>query len=78
MIDLGLGWLWAIGVGVIALAATWLGGRKAGKTDAKVKAAESYRDTRKAIDDVDVEDIGDDPATLRDWLSERGKPKRPL
>ena len=37
MIDLGLGWLWAIGVGVIALAATWLGGRKAGRTDAKVK-----------------------------------------
>jgi len=36
MIDLGLGWLWAIGAGVIALAATWLGGRKAGKTDAKM------------------------------------------
>ena len=38
MIDLGLGWLWAIGAGVIALLATWLGGRKSAKTDVKLKA----------------------------------------
>lgn len=71
---------WLIGIGgvIAALAATWFGGRMAAKSDAKVKEAESYRDTRKAIDDVDQDSIGDDPASLRDWLRERGQSKRPL
>ena len=53
MIDLGLGWLWAIGVGVIALAATWLGGRKAGKTDAKVKGLQDEVKGHEVRNEVD-------------------------
>ena len=71
MIDLDLGWLWAIGAGVVALAAAWWRGRRSGAEKAENKGLRDYRDTRKAIDDV--EDVGDDPATLRDWLRERGK-----
>jgi len=63
----------AIAVVIAALAATYFGGRKSGKTDAKAKtalaAAEKYAKTRKAIDDVEVPH--DDPAALRDWLRAR-------
>ncbi len=63
----------AIAVVIGALAATWFGGRKSGKTDANNKtalqAAEKYAKTRKAIDDAEVPH--DDPAALRDWLRAR-------
>lgn len=64
--------LWAIGIGlfIAALAASWLDGRKAAKTGAKIRELEDYVDTRKRMDKVDT---GDDPAVLRDWLRERGK-----
>jgi hypothetical protein len=69
--------LWAATIGVViaALVASWFGGRKAGKTATKVKELQGYVETRKRMDEVDA---GDDPAVLRDWLRERGKPKRDL
>jgi hypothetical protein len=65
-------WLAAIGVAVAALSAMWFGGRKSAKTDAKAKDAAAYRETRERMDNAE-NDIADDPATLRDWLRERGK-----
>lgn len=63
-------WSAAFGLVVAALAASWLGGRKAAQTDAKAKELEDYADTRERMDKVDV---GDDPSVLRDWLRERGQ-----
>ena len=67
-------WAAAAGLLVVALAASWFGGRKMAQADAKAKQKaeelESYVSTRKRMDRVDV---GDDPAVLRDWLRERGK-----
>lgn len=54
-----------------ALTAIWLGGRKSAQTAVKTKELRDYQDTRKRIDEVSVDD---DPAVLRDWLRERGKP----
>jgi uncharacterized membrane protein len=66
--------------GLLALLAAffgvWITGRRSGAVRAEKRGLEDYKATRKAIDDV--EDVGDDPATLRDWLRERGEPKRPL
>jgi hypothetical protein len=65
--------MWAIGIGLVlsALAASYFGGRKAANADNKRQELENYVDTRKRMDEVDV---GDDPAVLRSWLRERGKP----
>lgn len=63
-------WSAAFGLVVAALAASWLGGRKAAQTDAKAKELEDYADTRKRMEQVAT---GDDPAVLRDWLRERGQ-----
>jgi hypothetical protein len=68
-------WLGAAGLFAAALAASWLGGRKQAKTDAKLREVKDYVETRKRIDSVDV---GDDPAVLRDFLRERGQSKRNL
>lgn len=65
-------WMAAAGLVLAALAASWLGGRNAGKTDAKVDALKGYVKTRKEMDDAEA-DMGHDPAVLRDWLRERGK-----
>jgi hypothetical protein len=63
--------LGGIGILVTALAASWFGGRKSAKTAAKQKELADYAETRKRMDTVDV---ADDPAVLREWLRERGKP----
>jgi hypothetical protein len=69
--------LTAIGAIIAALTATWLGGRKSAKTDAKLKEATDYRKTIKRMDDAE-NTIGDSPDLARRWLHERGQPKRPL
>lgn len=71
-----LGW---IGAGLAALmaalaAAFWRGGR-AERNRHGAQDARNYRDTRKRMDDAS-DHLGDDPATLRDWLRERGGDKR--
>lgn len=70
-------WVTGAVLGIIALIAAWFGGRVSGKTDAKLKEAEKYRDTRKAMDDA-TDALGDDPAVLRDSLRERGQRDRNL
>lgn len=68
--------------GLLALAAAFLGvwvtGRRSGAEKAEKRGLKSYRKTRKAIDDVDQDSIGDDPAALREWLRERGQPRGDL
>ena len=61
----------AILIAIGALLSSWLAGRNSAKAAAKLKDANTYMKTRKAIDDA--EPIGDDPAVLREWLRERGK-----
>jgi hypothetical protein len=63
-------WATAVGVFVMALAATWFGGRKSAQADAKRKEAESYVDTRKRIDEVDRPSSVD---VARGWLHDRSK-----
>lgn len=63
-------WAAAAGVVIIALLASWFGGRKAAKADAKSKELQKYVKTRERMD---AAPDGDDPAVLRDFLRERGK-----
>lgn len=65
-------WAGALGVLVVALTASWFGGRKSAQTAAKVQEMKTYVDTRKRMDATET-DLGDDPNVLRDWLRERGK-----
>jgi hypothetical protein len=65
-----LGFVSKLSLFVATLAATWFGGRMTGAANAKSKQKDDYIDTRKRMDEVDV---GDDPAVLRDWLTQRGK-----
>ena len=53
--------------------AIWIAGKRHELQEASLRAATAYSDTRKKIDHVE-EAIGDDPAVLREWLRERGKP----
>lgn len=64
-------WAAMIGAAVALLAgAVLLGWSKRGQHEAD-KALKGYRDTRRRMDDAD--DLGDDPAAARRWLSERGR-----
>jgi hypothetical protein len=67
-------WAAAIGVFVTGAAAIWLAGRKSAQSDAEVKELEGYVKTRKRMDAADDGIVGDDPASARRWLHERGKP----
>jgi dienelactone hydrolase len=60
-------WEWLAGIGavVIAFAATWLGGRKSAKTDAKLEKAKAASETRERMDNAP---IADDADSARDWL----------
>ena len=64
-------WVAAFGAGVIALAASWLGGRMSGKTAAKLNAAKQHIKTRERMDDA-TRDLPDDTDQLREWLRKRG------
>lgn len=48
-------WLAAFGAGIVALASIWFGGRKAGKTAAKI---ETLKDEVKAHDRINKADTG--------------------
>jgi len=54
--------------------AIWVAGKRSERQEATVRAATAYADTRKDIDHA-TDSLGDDPAVLREWLRERGKPK---
>jgi len=65
-------WAAMIGAGVALLAgAVLLGWTKRGQHEAD-RALRGYRDTRRRMDEVD-ENMGDDPAAARRWLSDRGR-----
>lgn len=66
-------WLGAVGAVLAAFVGAWLAGRREGQQEARTDALKGYAKTRKDIDDAD-EVVGSDPAVLRDWLRERGKP----
>ena len=63
-------WSAALALVVAALKASWLGGRKSAKADAKTKGLEGYVKTRERMDDVGRLSDADAAA---DWLRERGK-----
>jgi len=47
-------WLAGIGAGIIALASIWLGGRKAGKTAAKIETLKDEVEAHERINKADV------------------------
>jgi hypothetical protein len=67
--------VWAALVGMVAIAAAWLTGRRDGaqrtKTKAAEKAAESYRATSEAMHNADT-GSGDDDDNVK-WLRDRSK-----
>jgi len=65
--------VWTVG-GVLLVWAIWVAGRRDERQEASLRAATAYADTRKVIDHA-TDNLGDDPAVLREWLHERGKPK---
>jgi hypothetical protein len=58
---------------VVFIWATWVAGKRSERQAASLRAATAYADTRKDIDHA-TDNLGDDPAVLREWLRERGKP----
>lgn len=58
---------------VLALVGVYATGRRDARAAAKVDALKGYAKTRKDIDDADAH-FDHDPALLREWLRERGKP----
>lgn len=58
-----------VGVG-LALVGVYATGRRDAKAAEKVEDLKAYRDTRKRMDEIPVDD---DPAVLRDWLLHRGQ-----
>ncbi len=63
-------WGLAIGAGAIALASIWLGGRKAGKTAAKIKTLKDEVKAHETRDEVDRDaGTGDAHQRLRDEWS---------
>jgi len=63
--------MWVAGAAALLFAA-WMAGRRDQRQQSAVNEAKSYIKTRKEIDDAE-ENIGDDPAVLREWLRQRGK-----
>lgn len=59
-------------IGLMGLLGVYLRGRHNGKVKATREVMENYAKTRKRMDAVDTGN--DDPALLREWLRERGKP----
>ena len=67
--------LWIAGAVALVLAVlgAWVAGNSKARQEARTDALRGYAKTRKDMDDADAS-MGDDPAILRQWLSERGKP----
>lgn len=68
-------WLAGIGLAIVALMASWFGGRKSAQTDAKLEDAEDYVSTRKRMDEVGRMSDAD---AARSWLLDRGKSESDL
>ena len=63
-------WLAAAGAFVLALGAAYWRGRSAAGAAAERERLEGYVETRKRMDEADLDD---DPDVLRDWLRDRGQ-----
>jgi hypothetical protein len=63
-------WLVAMGVFVVTLLTVWSKGKKAAQDEAKQQELESYRDTRKRMDETPKLDNAD---SAREWLRKRGE-----
>ncbi len=63
-------WLAGIGAAIVALLATWLGGRRSAKTAAKLDKAESEIKARKARDEIETDIRRTDDADVRKRLRE--------
>jgi hypothetical protein len=65
-----LEWIAAAAVVVSALTAIWFGGRRSGRTEAKIEDAENYVETRKKMDETGRMSDAD---AAREWLHDRSK-----
>lgn len=63
-------WSGALGVLVVALAASWFGGKRKAQTNAKIREVNEYVETRKRLDTIEPTS---DPAAAREWLQRRGE-----
>lgn len=63
-------WLISVSVFVVLLASSWFGGRKSAQNDIKEHDLETYKETRKRIDEISRPLDGDD---AREWLREHSK-----
>ena len=62
---------------IVAVVAAFFAGTMRGKRGERSKQDAAYRDTRKRMDDAEI-DFGNDPDAARRWLRERGKSGRDL
>jgi len=67
-----IGGLWKPLAGLAALLVAWIAGRRGAAVRTENKGLRDYQKTRERMDDAE-DNLADDPATLRDWLRERGK-----
>lgn len=70
--NLIVGGLWKPLAGLAALLVAWIAGRRGAAVRTENKGLRDYQKTRERMDDAE-DNLADDPATLRDWLRERGK-----
>ena len=71
-LDLLLGPLGAALGALAAVMAAWLAGKRSARQAARGEALRGYQETRRQMDDA-IDDLGDDPDVLREWLRERGR-----
>ena len=63
---------WPYLLALLGIVGVYFSGRHSGRVKAHRDTLEHYANTRKRMDAVETEN--DDPALLREWLRERGKP----
>ena len=63
-------WFITLGLFVVALAASYFGGRKSAKADAKAEELEDYVETRERMDAIGRMADAD---AAREWLRDRGQ-----
>lgn len=78
MVDLLLSFVpgeWLVGgiFAIIGVLFVWVTGRSAGAKNERNKMDRQYKKTRKRMDNEDNDIHGDDPASARRFLSERGE-----
>lgn len=61
------GWLIGAGAVLVALAAAYFRGKQDADQRHEFEDAEAYRETRKRMDEVDIDDAG----AAREWLHQR-------